>query len=50
MMPGIWFPLGVGISLSEYAYAALDVALFIHLVGSLWSHAAHLVDARPVSS
>jgi len=32
-VPGIWFPFGVGVSRTEYAYAAFDlafVALFLH--------------------
>jgi hypothetical protein len=30
-VPGIWFPFGTGVSLSEYAYAAFDVVLFVLL-------------------
>ena len=30
-VPGIWFPFGVGVSLSQFAYAAFDVALFVLL-------------------
>jgi hypothetical protein len=36
-VPGIWFPLGVGVSLSEYAYAVFDVALFILLLHRLYA-------------
>jgi len=31
-VPGIWFPFGTGVSRTEYAYAALDVALFALLL------------------
>ncbi len=35
-VPGIWFPYGVGVSRTEYAYVAFDVALFAYLLHSLW--------------
>jgi hypothetical protein len=38
-VPGIWFPYGIGVSLSEYAYAAFDVAMFFCLLQRLWSYA-----------
>ncbi len=28
-IPGIWFPFGTGVSRTEYAYAAFDVALVV---------------------
>lgn len=34
-VPGIWFPFGVGVSRTQYAYAACDVLLAIPLVRSL---------------
>lgn len=43
-VPGIWFPFGVGVSRTEYAYAAFDVTLFIYLLQRLW----RFVPARPV--
>ena len=33
---GIWFPYGVGVSRTEYAYFAFDVVLFIYLLQRLW--------------
>ncbi len=41
-VPGIWFPFGVGVSRTEYAYAALDVLLFALLLRRLWSYAQPL--------
>lgn len=35
--PGIWFPLGIGVSRTEYAYAAFDVVLFLYLLQRLRS-------------
>jgi len=40
-VPGIWFPRGVGLSLSECASVAFDVFLFVLLVRRLWSYANH---------
>jgi hypothetical protein len=37
--PGIWFPFGVGVSRTEYAYAAFGVVLFLYLLQRLWRHA-----------
>jgi hypothetical protein len=34
-VPGIWFPFGVGVSRTEYAYIALDVLLFLYLLHRL---------------
>ncbi|HEY2445828.1 MAG TPA: hypothetical protein VGI20_08850 [Rhizomicrobium sp.] len=36
-VPGIWFPFGVGVSRTEYAYAAFDVALFVLLLHRLYT-------------
>lgn len=38
-VPGIWFPWGVGLSLSECASVVFDVFLFALLLRRLWSHA-----------
>jgi hypothetical protein len=38
-VPGIWFPFGVGVSRTEYAYAAFDVVLFVYLLQRLWRFA-----------
>ena len=38
---GIWFPWGVGLSLSECASVVFDALLFILLVRRLWGHARH---------
>ena len=35
-VPGIWFPWGVGVSLSEYASATFDVVLFVVLLRRLY--------------
>jgi len=35
-VPGIWFPYGVGLSLSECANAAFGSFLFIYLLRRLW--------------
>lgn len=40
-VPGIWFPWGVGLSLSECASVAFDVLLFVVLTRRLWSYARH---------
>ncbi|HEY2068140.1 MAG TPA: hypothetical protein VGG48_01185 [Rhizomicrobium sp.] len=37
-VPGIWFPFGVGVSRTQYAYAAFDVALFALLLHRLWRY------------
>lgn len=34
-VPGIWFPFGVGVSRTEYAYAGLVIALFVLLLHRL---------------
>jgi hypothetical protein len=38
-VPGIWFPYGVGVSRTEYAYFAVDIVLFIYLLQRLWRFA-----------
>jgi hypothetical protein len=38
-VPGIWFPFGVGVSRTEYAYFAFDLVLFIYLLQRLWRFA-----------
>ena len=43
-VPGIWFPFGVGVSRAQFAYAAMDVALFALLLRR------HLESARPAST
>ncbi len=35
-VPGIWFPYGVGVSLSECANAAFAATLFVYLLQRLW--------------
>ncbi len=39
-LPGIWFPWGIGVSLSEYASIALVVLLCVPVLRQLWSRAA----------
>jgi hypothetical protein len=48
-VPGIWFPFGVGVSLSEYASVAFDVLLFALFVRRLWSCAPRNRALAPVS-
>jgi hypothetical protein len=36
-IPGIWFPFGVGVSRTEYAYAIFDIALLALLLRRLYS-------------
>lgn len=36
-LPGIWFPWGIGVSLSEYASVALVVLLCVPVLRQLWS-------------
>jgi len=38
-LPGIWFPWGIGVSLSEYASLALVMLLCVPVLRQLWSHA-----------
>ena len=37
-VPGIWFPYGIGVSLSEIMSVAFDLLLFILLARRLWSN------------
>ncbi|MGH6878161.1 MAG: glycoside hydrolase [Rhizomicrobium sp.] len=39
-VPGIWFPWGVGLSLSEIASVVFDTLLFAALLHRLWSYAS----------
>jgi hypothetical protein len=43
-VPGIWFPLGVGVSRTEYAYAVLDLVLFAYLLRRMWRYAPRRVQ------
>ena len=45
-VPGIWFPFGVGVSLSQFAYAAFDLALFV----VLWHRLRTLAPERFIQS
>ena len=45
-VPGIWFPWGVGLSLSECASVVFVLLLFALIVRRLWSHAGRLQSAR----
>jgi hypothetical protein len=38
-VPGIWFPFGVGVSRTEYAYAVFVVVMFLYLLQRLWAYA-----------
>jgi hypothetical protein len=50
-VPGIWFPWGVGLSLSECASVFFVLLLFVLLLRRLWSHAPlPLVPAKVRSS
>lgn len=40
-LKGIWFPFGIGVSRTQYAYAAFDVALFL----LLWFHFRHFAQS-----
>ena len=40
-VPGIWFPFGVGVSLSEYTLMVFHVALFVLLLHRLYSFRVH---------
>lgn len=47
-VPGIWFPLGTGVSRAQFAYAGLNVVLFFMLLKRLASFAKRVpVDAHP---
>lgn len=45
-VPGIWFPWGVGLSLSEIASVGFDALLFVLLLRRLWSY-ARLIPGPP---
>lgn len=45
-VPGIWFPWGVGLSLSESASVGFDALLFVLLLRRLWSY-ARLIPRPP---
>ena len=44
-LPGIWFPWGIGVSLSEYASIALVVLLCVPVLRQLWSYAPRAVPS-----
>lgn len=41
-VPGIWYPWGVGVSLSEYAWVAFVLLLFALLLRRLWAYAGYV--------
>lgn len=45
-IPGIWFPWGVGLSLSEIASVAFNVCLFALVIRRLWSYPHNRAAAR----
>lgn len=45
-VPGIWFPYGVGVSRTQYAYVAFVIVLFVYLLRRLWRFAS--VQPAPV--
>jgi hypothetical protein len=48
-VPGIWFPFGVGVSRTEYAYIVFDfllLALLLHRLYSFRSEKPMLAAAR----
>ena len=45
-VPGIWFPWGIGLSLSEIASVVFDVLLCGLLLRRLWSHASNPTHAE----
>lgn len=47
-VPGIWFPWGIGVSLSEYASLAFVLLLSVLLLLRLWGYAGRLRPARLV--
>ncbi|HEY6621219.1 MAG TPA: hypothetical protein VIY68_16855 [Steroidobacteraceae bacterium] len=47
-IPGIWFPFGVGVSRTEYAYAIFDIALVALLLRRLYSFRA--IQAAAIGS
>ncbi len=49
-IPGIWFPFGVGVSRTEYAYAGFDVVFFALLLQRLFSFARERSTLTPAAS
>lgn len=47
---GIWFPFGIGLSLSECAYAAFVPLMAALLLGRLWSHGGGRPHLQPRAS
>lgn len=45
-VPGIWFPFGIGVSRTEYAYFCFDVALAVLLLRRLYSFSGPLAPGR----
>ncbi|HSC31747.1 MAG TPA: hypothetical protein VLD17_08475 [Gemmatimonadaceae bacterium] len=45
-VPGIWFPFGVGVSRTQYAYAAFAIVFFVVLYRRLAAHARARQPAR----
>ena len=48
-VPGIWFPWGIGVSLSEYASVAFDVLLAGLLLRCLWSYSPRPTHSEVVA-
>jgi hypothetical protein len=44
-VPGIWFPFGTGVSRTEYAYAAFDVAFFVLLLHRLYASRQQFIES-----
>jgi hypothetical protein len=47
-IPGIWFPFGVGVSRTEYAYAIFDIALLALLLRRLYSFRVLPAGTNPI--
>jgi hypothetical protein len=45
-VPGIWFPFGVGVSRTQYAYMVFDLLFFALLLARLWGFAPRGVTAE----
>jgi hypothetical protein len=48
-VPGIWFPWGIGVSLSEFASVVFDVLLAALLLRRLWSYAPSPIQPKVVA-
>jgi hypothetical protein len=48
-VPGIWFPFGVGVSITEYASAIFVLLLFVLMLRRLWSSVTPYHPAEPES-